>query len=426
MQFEYLPINDLKPYTNNAREHHAEDVTAIMNSIREFGFSDPIGVWGKDNIIVEGHGRLEAAKKLRLNEVPVIHLDHLSDEQRRAYGLAHNRTAELSEWDLDMLDLELDEIEDIDMTQFGFLDIEEPEDEQIEPEPFENVEKMDTRYGVPYQGNKSRIADIIIHVLPEGKRLVDLFGGGGAITHCAMLSEKWSEFLYNDINPMITELFVDAIHGKYHDERRVITRDDFEKLKDTDAYVKYIWSFGNNGSGYLWGKDIEEIKCTACHALLDESLEDRRRAYVEFVRMIKGKDNRWELQSLEALHSLHRLEVLERLESLHRLEVLNISYVDYEYQDGDVVYCDVPYEQTSQDKNKCDDYGVQFDNLAFYKWCKAQPYQVFFSSYEISDDSFYKIKIKSVQKLIGADTNNQMVTEYLYSNMPIEVNENAD
>lgn len=70
-------------------------------------------------------------------------------------------------------------------------------------------------------------------------------------------------------------------------------------------------------------------------------------------------------------------------------------------------------------KGKCDDYGVNFDSKEFYEWCKAQPYQVFFSSYEISDPSFEKVKIKSVMSLIGANTNGQKVNEYLYSNRPI-------
>jgi hypothetical protein len=100
------------------------------------------------------------------------------------------------------------------------------------------------------------------------------------------------------------------------------------------------------------------------------------------------------------------------------LEVSNISYQDYQYQDGDVVYCDVPYEQLG--KAKCDDYGVNFDSIAFYEWAKAQPYQIFFSSYEISDQSFEKIKIKSVASLIGATTNGQKVTEFLYSNKAIK------
>ena len=85
------------------------------------------------------------------------------------------------------------------------------------------------------------------------------------------------------------------------------------------------------------------------------------------------------------------------------------------------MYCDVPYEQT--DKKSCDDYGGRFDSIAFYEWAKKQPYQVFFSSYEISDKEFYNIKIKSVMSLIGANTNGQFVNEYLYSNQPIECKE---
>jgi len=102
---------------------------------------------------------------------------------------------------------------------------------------------------------------------------------------------------------------------------------------------------------------------------------------------------------------------------LQRLEVSNISYEQYKYRDGDIVYCDVPYEQT--DKKSCDDYGVNFNSLEFYEWVKAQPYQVFFSSYEISDDSFYSVKVKTICSLIGANTNDKKVNEYLYSNKPI-------
>lgn len=238
------------------------------------------------------------------------------------------------------------------------------------------------------------------------------------MTHCAMLSNKWHSFLYNDLNEMITTLFIDAIYGKYHDEKRVITREDFEALKDTDPYVRYIWSFGNNGSGYLWGKDIEEIKCTACHSLMDETLNERRLAYMHYVKMLKKRlsDNR--LEPIERLQSLEHLQGLQQLEALQRLEVCNMSYEAYEYEPGDVVYCDVPYEQMG--KARCTDYGVTFDSLAFYKWAKEKPYQIFFSSYEISDDSFYKVKVKSVQSLIGANTNGKMVNEYLYSNKPIE------
>lgn len=120
MQIEDIDVKDLKPYENNARKHQDEDVAAIMASIKEFGFKDPIGVWSDDNIVVEGHGRLLAAKKLGMKTVPCVRLDDLTDEQRRAYALAHNKTAELSIWDDDLLDIELGDITDIDMSQFGF------------------------------------------------------------------------------------------------------------------------------------------------------------------------------------------------------------------------------------------------------------------------------------------------------------------
>lgn len=120
LKIEYLPVGSLKPYEKNARKHQNADVQTIVASIKEFGFDDPIGVWGEDNLIVEGHGRLMAAKKLGMQTVPVIHLDHLTDEQRRAYALAHNKTAEMSEWDFDFLGGELDDIFNIDMTMFGF------------------------------------------------------------------------------------------------------------------------------------------------------------------------------------------------------------------------------------------------------------------------------------------------------------------
>lgn len=120
LNIEYLPVDQLTPYEHNARKHQDKDLAAIVSSIREFGFDDPIGVWGGHNVIVEGHGRLMAAKKLGMEKVPVIHLDHLTDEQRRAYALAHNRTAELSEWDEVVKDLELRSIDELDMSQFGF------------------------------------------------------------------------------------------------------------------------------------------------------------------------------------------------------------------------------------------------------------------------------------------------------------------
>lgn len=135
LRIEYLPVDALKPYERNARKHAEADVEAIMRSIEEFGFDDPIGIWGKENLIVEGHGRLEAAKQLAMETVPVIRLDHLTDEQRRAYALAHNKTAELSGWDFGTLEEELKSLEsDFNMADFGFDIFEEEAPDEAEAE----------------------------------------------------------------------------------------------------------------------------------------------------------------------------------------------------------------------------------------------------------------------------------------------------
>lgn len=118
LNIEYLPVKALKPYDKNARKHNKEDVSVIMKSIEKYGFSDPIGIWSDNNIIVEGHGRVEACKKLGIKEVPVIRLDHLTDEERRQYALMHNKTAELSSWDFDILS---EELQDLD---FGDLELD--------------------------------------------------------------------------------------------------------------------------------------------------------------------------------------------------------------------------------------------------------------------------------------------------------------
>ena len=120
LKIEYLPIDSLKPYDKNARKHNKKDIAAIAASIREFGFLDPVGIWSDKNLIVEGHGRVQAAKQCGMTEVPCIRLDDLTDEQRRAYTLAHNKTAEMSGWLKDVLDIELNDITDIDMEKFGF------------------------------------------------------------------------------------------------------------------------------------------------------------------------------------------------------------------------------------------------------------------------------------------------------------------
>lgn len=118
-----LKIKDLKPYEKNPRKNDGA-VEYVANSIKEFGFKVPIVV-DKDNVIVAGHTRYKAAKKLGLKEVPAIVADDLTDEQVKAFRLADNKVAEQAEWDIDLLGEELSDILDIDMEDFGFSFSEE-------------------------------------------------------------------------------------------------------------------------------------------------------------------------------------------------------------------------------------------------------------------------------------------------------------
>lgn len=141
LYIEYVPIEEVEAYPNNAKIHTAEQIEQIKESIRQFGFNDPIAVW-KNNEIIEGHGRLMAGKQLGMKQVPIIRLNNLTDEERKAYGLVHNKLTMNTDFDFSKLDEELASLDDIDMSLFGFeenIDIEEPH-EIVEDNPPEEVE----------------------------------------------------------------------------------------------------------------------------------------------------------------------------------------------------------------------------------------------------------------------------------------------
>ena len=125
MKVHDISIYDIKDYENNPRRISEEAVNVVASSIREFGFKQPI-VIDKNNVIVCGHTRVRAAKKLGIEEIPCIIADDLTPEQIKAFRLADNKTSELSAWDFDKLDLELEELNlDFDMVEFGFADSNE-------------------------------------------------------------------------------------------------------------------------------------------------------------------------------------------------------------------------------------------------------------------------------------------------------------
>lgn len=223
------------------------------------------------------------------------------------------------------------------------------------------------RYGVPYRGSKNKITDWVVDHLPDGKTLVDLFAGGCAVTHAAILDGRWENFIINDLGDA-PEVFENAVNGKYANEKRWISREDFYKLKDSDPYVSIVWSFGNNRRDYLYGKDIEPIKKAIHYArVFNDDL---------LMNQLKESNKNERLVRLQSLESLQRLQRLERLQSLEKLQRLQLDYRNVEIPKDAVVYADPPYKNTGSTG-----YAGQFDYDAFEKWLADVPFMVIVSEY---------------------------------------------
>ena len=300
---------------------------------------------------------------------------------------------------------------------------------------------MSKNFGLGYMGSKSGVAPWVVDHLPAAPILVDLFAGGCAITHAAILSRKWPLIIANDITNA-PSLFLDAVAGKYRDETRWISRADYDRLKDSDPYVQYCWSFGNNGRIYLYGEKIEPYKkachyavvlddwsllrelcpevwmaakaamrgCTTIHQrrlkfgpaivkklkeLKDPSLLDKNPLYASCHKKIVHGTNP-DATYLQSLESLQSLQSLERLQSRRiGVSVSKADYREVEIPDGAVVYCDPPYKGTAE-------YTIPFDSDGFYEWARECPHPVYFSEY--SAPSYFR-RVAATQKCNRLNTN---------------------
>ena len=257
------------------------------------------------------------------------------------------------------------------------------------------------KYGIPYTGSKNSIAKEIVDLFPTAECFVDLFCGGCAITHAAMLSGKYNRFIINDSNAQVIQLFIDAVNGKFRDEKRWISCDDFKSRKDSDAYIKYVWSFGNGGDSYMYGCKIEAWKKALHYArvLGDFSLLKRDFGIVtddasrQSIRLNAEKWGlidklKYSLESLESLQSLHRLKRLqnmERLQMIGRLQLFSGDYQAVKIPENSVVYCDPPYgncDETMYRRSYC----KGFDFPRFFDWLRKVDFPVFVSEYVMPED----------------------------------------
>ena len=305
-------------------------------------------------------------------------------------------------------------------------------------------------YGLPYTGSKNRLAEKIVRHLPEADTLVDVFFGGGAITHCAMAHGKFKNYIANDIRTT-PQFFKECVEGKYSNDLRWISSDDFAKSSRDDWFVRLIWSFSNNCNCYLYGKNIEEYKksfhyaiCFNDFSLLKElycdfvcnkvkehlegipveSWNDRRLAAMRAVKELMAlrpneltrnnfgcsTDTGGNLQ--QHLERMYRIENLiggsriQNLERLNRAPDLNVSTnnlhcynLDYHLltdglPDNAVVYLDPPYKGTfdysENTSGGCMSNTRCFNTAEFLDWAYniGKRYPTFISEYNIDDDRF--------------------------------------
>ena len=221
LSITYIPISELKPYKKNAKKHPPEQVEQIERSIEEFGMNDPIAVWGSDNEIVEGHGRLMACKNLGFTEVPIIRLDNLTDEQRKAYTLIHNQLTMNSDFDLKILSQELDGIFNIDMGDFGF-DVDDIQDEWEEQHE-QNKDGAIDRFANILKLERAQFPGVGKYDIPEILPVSDIPD-----------VEEWIEF-----DKMLKEEHPEnkGVHFFEHDYK-------FERIwNNTDAYIEKLKRF---------------------------------------------------------------------------------------------------------------------------------------------------------------------------------------
>jgi len=265
------------------------------------------------------------------------------------------------------------------------------------------------RFGVPYKGSKNQITEWIYSHFPKADNFYDLFAGGCSITQIALMKQEFRHYFCNDIDSDGITLFLDAIHGKFQNENRWISRADFFKLKNKEPYIKYCWSFGNNGRDYLYSREKEPYKKAWHYAIyfhdyslakdlgLDltgiEPVKNIHDRYIALKRIIEKscKENISRCQSLE---QLLELETLPRLQS-QSLHVFSFSFDKVKILKNSVVYCDIPYVNT-------DGYENSFDHERFYSWCKKQKELVLVSEYTMPESFICVDEIKK-RSLLSAD-----------------------
>ena len=279
-------------------------------------------------------------------------------------------------------------------------------------------------FGLPYMGSKNSIAKWVCDILPNANTLYDLFAGGGAITHCASLNQKYNNYIVNDLNSLCINGLKMAYNGEFKNETQWISREDFFKLRDTDYYVACCFSFGSNFKTYAYNKEIEQLK-KAMHysvffndnSLLSKFVNGDNLTYTSDVIQDRMKYLRKYLHNFTDFKDkkiqLQNLERLTRLQSLECLQKDNIKFYSDDYQnipltDKDaVIYCDIPYANTAK-------YKHSFDYERFYLWTEKQEVPVYISEYEMPKDRFVCVAEKEKRCTYSSTNKSKVAIERIF------------
>lgn len=255
-------------------------------------------------------------------------------------------------------------------------------------------------YGIPYCGSKNRIAMDIIAILPNARVLVDLFAGGCAITHAALMSGRYDCIIANDVNG-IAGYFGRAVRGELPEPPRFVSREDFFAKKDIDPLIKIVWSFGNKGTCYRIAREKEEFlrshagaPCVTgdapCHGC------------------VLGKA-RGHCQARKVYSQTQRIMCLREMQGLaSKLVTMRADYTQVPIPCDSIVYADPPYEGTVQP------YTVErFDSQAFWEWAAACPVPVYVSE-RAAPDGWACLFEKVAAVRMAASSNNQKRIERLF------------
>ena len=281
-------------------------------------------------------------------------------------------------------------------------------------------------YGICYMGSKNALAERIVALLPSASHLIDVFAGGCAITHCAMKSGKWQHVHANDLNELIVGAFLRAINGEFIGERRWVSHEEFNRVRDTDAYAAICFSFGGNMRSYAYSPANENLKRAFHFAIffgdhnpfltltgidltpvltISELLE----RYIAAKHLANCDGVVIEtLQNINRLNRLNRLATAFSGKEKQRLTIGSVDFAEVEIPSDSVIYCDPPYREKGGYRK-----AKHFNHDRFFEWALRQTVPVFVSEYAMPED-FVEVAAWRKMCRMSQDTNPKETTEKLF------------